>query len=88
MRTRKVFVKVFHYPLKNHSVPAMFSLFFDDLGETLDYEDCFESDRSLESIMESQTFKTYQYACNFDEQFFYRIVIYDFDDRLVKIFKA
>ena len=87
MRTRKVSVYVFSYPEK-HKLP-LYPLFFDvELGEVLEQEDKFLTDKSLEEILLRYVDKTEVFASFCDKIQWYRIVVRDTDGRLVKIFKA
>ncbi len=83
MRTRKVSVFVFSYPLK-----AKLPLYPIDIGEVLEHEDKFLTDKSLEEILQRYVDKTEVFASFVDEIQWYRIVVRDTEGRLVKIFKA
>lgn len=84
---RLVSVFVFSYP-KDIRVPIVFPLILDDIGEVLEQEEKFFTDRSLEDILSSYVDKTKVFATNFDDVNWYRVVVRDTDRRLVKIFKA
>ena len=87
MRTRKVSIYVFSYPEK-HKLP-LYPLFFDvELGEVLEQEDKFLTDKSLEEILQLYVDKTEVFASFVDKIQWYRIVVRDTEGRLVKIFKA
>ena len=87
MLTRKVSVYVFSYP-ENVKVPSMFPFFCDELGEVLEHEEKFLTDKSLEEILQRYVDKTEVFASFDDNIKWYRIVVRDTDGRLVKIFKA
>lgn len=87
MRTRKVSVYVFSYPEKV-KLPIMFPLFCDELGEVLEQEDKFLTDKSLEDVMRSYVDKTHVFASFDDKIKWFRVVVRDTDGRLVNIFKA
>lgn len=87
MRTRKVSVYVFSYSEKV-KLPIMFPLFCDELGEVLEQEDKFLTDKSLEEVLQSFVDKTEVFASFDDKIKWYRVVVRDTEGRLVKIFKA
>lgn len=86
MLTRKVSVYVFSYPDKV-KLP-LYPLFFDDLGEVLEQEEKFLTDKSLEDVLQLYVDKTELFASFVDKIQWYRIVVRDTEGRLVKIFKA
>ena len=87
MHTREISVRISHYTLTKRGKAALFSInsFSED---SLDWDDKFLSDKSLEEILILYTDKVKTYAINFDDVFSYRIVVRDEDCRLVKIFNA
>lgn len=87
MRTRKVSVFIFSYP-ENVKVPTMFPLFCDELGEVLEYQDKFLTDKSLEEVLQLYVDKTSVFASFEDTIKWYRVVVRDNDGRLVKLFKS
>lgn len=87
MRTRQVSVYVFSYPEKV-KFPIMFPLFCDELGEVLEQEEKFLTDKSLEEVLQRYVDKTEVFASFVDKIQWYRIVVRDTEGRLVKIFKA
>ena len=86
MSTRKVSVYVFSYPEK-HKLP-LYPLFFDELGEVLEQEEKFLTDKSLEEVLQLYVDKIEVFASFVDKIQWYRIVVRDTECRLVKIFKA
>lgn len=86
MRTRKVSAYVFSYPV-NAKIP-MLALFLDELGEVLEFEDKFLSDKPLDELLKIYEDKASVFASFDDNIKWYRVIVRDTDGRLVKIFKA
>lgn len=86
MRTRKVNVFIFKYPEDMNRTLSLRRLF--EISEELIFTDSFLSDQLLVDLLSVYCEKTEKYASLCEDNFVYRVIVRDSDNRLLKIFKA